>query len=171
MSFRNRHMKYPVNSTRLLKHMGDDIEFLRRHTAEEILKESPQLYGWTRFDDYQIILAFFKCSGNILKSSNVLGYSGGKTNTQAIRQRMELINTKNFLETARIMMKVGHFTKIELLIFLIAKKKSGRLSRFHVNIASAIVRSSIKKYKGKKRAAKALGISLPVINKWLSYED
>ena len=172
MSFKSRHMKHPVEGVRLLKNAGNNIVYLKSLTGKEVMTESFQHYGNTRFDDYQIMLAFMKCAGHISNSVSMVGYSGCAGSLQTFRSRMLRINTKDFLETVRIMMRVGHLTKAELQHFL---KRDGYFKgpapRIYINIGLAIILSSIKKYKGKKRAAIALGISLPVINKWLSCED
>lgn len=143
---------------------------LSKMTVEELLFDHPSPSDRTVFQDYQIILAFFKSAGNMAETSKLVGYATNKTNTHPLRHRMKQISTELFLLYARNMLHAEQLTKDELKCFLENTKKVGGISKFHRNVASSILISSIDKCGSKSGACNALGISIDTMESWIRKE-
>lgn len=168
MSHLNKHLNHPVKGARFTQQVEITPKLLRKLGWEGVVKRSTQLTGWTAFEDLACLGSFLKCEMCLQEAAAFCGYAwpetGGAVN---LSNRVLRHNSECLLELVNMFISAGLMHKKVIKIAL-ERVHRGQISKAKKHVAKGIITSAIKKYKGKKRAAKQLGISLKTLNFWLN---
>jgi hypothetical protein len=148
MSYENQHMEHPVKGGQHLVQKNVTIIWIARHTWRQILDENPFLTGWTRFNGFSVMAAFFKCHLHAGNAGLLIGYKGENgTRAASVGFRVMRQNARDLLETFRMFMRAGKLTKDDLVKCLTEPlKRKGKLGEAANYVATEITKSALVKY-------------------------
>lgn len=179
----NQHMGTTVPGVRgsvminNLKHVFKDTtweNFKERHVGDHE-------YGWTRFNDLTVVAYYFKHRFALTAASIDIGYGDSGTyaetngRTAALTSRLKRINAESILEIGRSLMRYHLITKNDLKHILTdpvyPPPNPGPGTRpwksiMYQYFAKRIVLEAIKKWGGRRAAARQLNVKLTVITYW-----
>lgn len=163
MSFNSRHMDHRSSCGERRESNEITVEYLRKRTWEQLLKEDIKADGHTRFAGDKPTLAFLRYNLNATVAGTMLGYKG-ENPAKSLLFRVRKNGVGDILELLQMLMKAGKMPKkcTELL------RRRRRTSPEAVAIAKEIIYKSAKKYGSVENARKALGITDWDIYYWLS---
>lgn len=168
MSHLNKHLNNPVKGARCTQQIEVTPELLKSWGWERVVKRSTQLTGWTAYEDLACLGSFLKCEMCLQEAAAFCGYAwpetGGAVN---LSKRILSSNSEDLLELARMFIESGLMNK-QVIKAGLERVHRGQISKAKKYVAKCIVKSAVKKYKGKKRAARQLNISLKTLNFWLN---
>jgi len=176
MAIGSKQINHPVNIVRSQTAVVKEDQLVKTLLGSSMAKLKKvmvgnQEYGNTKFPDDWLVLCYFKSRFVAKRAQIMAGYATG--GGSAITLRMARMNTSNMFVLAKIFIKTRQIDKGDIRAILEPKgqgQNRAANSALYKFWSKELVLAAIKKQGSRAKAAKALGTTEEVVNKWADIE-
>ena len=173
MSFKSRHIEENLFPSMYIlqvqfKNDSELTEYFRKVGWKGLIKEQIALTGQTKFNEISVFAAFLKCNLEEKKAARYLGYKCSKLGqSDGLKQRLVRSSHVHIYSLLKCLIDSGMMPKDCTPIFvnrLNVYGKNIRKGKIALEFRHLIAQGAMKEFKGKKKAAVSLGITLKILN-------